>query len=154
MIFKSAFEKRCLYAGVPIQLRQLSFTSASVVILLTLTNIPGNILIVLVLVLDPNKNLRTPFNWLLVNLATADLIVGFITQPISAYYHIKERIKETHRMAYFITCTCQSYEFGSLSNIYRDYCMVGECAYERVSLISNLSQEVHNKNRTNEPTMQ
>ena len=88
-----------------------------------LTNIPGNILIILAVVLDPNKNLRTPFNWLLVNLATADLIVGFITQPISAYYHIKEGLRlhrspqevKTHHMAYFISCTASVLSLTSLA---------------------------------------
>ena len=125
MIFKSAFEKRyilldCLYAVVPIQ---LSFTSASVVILLILANIPGNIFIILAVVLDPNKILRTPFNWLLVNLATADSIVVSITQLISAYYLIKKGLRldrslqelKTHHMAYFISCTASVLSLTSLA---------------------------------------
>ena len=120
MVFESVFEKRCQDVEAP---PELSFTSASVVILLILTNIPGNILIILAVVLDRNKNLRTPFNWLLVNLATADLIVGFITQPISVYYLIKEgmrlhrspqELKTPHR-AYFISCTASVLSLTSLA---------------------------------------
>ena len=82
-------------------------------IILILTNIPGNILIILAVVVNPNRNLRTSFNWLVVNLAAADLIVGFITEPLSVYYHIKEGLKKnrvaeefkTIHMVYFISCT-------------------------------------------------
>ena len=120
MVFESVFEKQCQDVEAP---PELSFTTASLSILLILTNIPGNILIILAVVLDPNKNLRTPFNWLLVNLATADLIVGFITQPISAYYHIKEGLRlhrspqevKTHHMAYFISCTASVLSLTSLA---------------------------------------
>ena len=59
MVFESAFEKRCQDVEAP---PELSSTTASISIVLMLTNIPGNILIILVVVLDPNKNLRTPFN--------------------------------------------------------------------------------------------
>ena len=94
MVFESVFEKRCQDVEAP---PELSFTTASIsILLLMLSNIPGRILIILAVVLDPNKNLRTPFNWLLVNLATADLIVGFITEPISVYYLIKEGLR-VHR---------------------------------------------------------
>ena len=39
---------------------------------------------------DPLKKLRTPFNFFLVNLSVADLIVGVVTMPISAYGHYSE----------------------------------------------------------------
>lgn len=39
---------------------------------------------------DPLKKLRTPFNFFLVNLSVADLIVGAVTMPISVYGHYSE----------------------------------------------------------------
>ena len=90
-MFISTFKKRCLDIAAP---TALSFSSASVASLLILTNIPGNILIILALVFDPYKNLRTPFNWLVVNLATADLIVGTIAQPVAVSSLIKEGLRK------------------------------------------------------------
>ena len=120
MAIESTFEKRCLDIKAP---TELSFITASISILLILTNIPGNVLIILALVFDPNKNLRTPFNWLVVNLATADLIVGIVTQPISAYFHIKEGLKDPTdpeeltlvHMAYLIPCTASVLSLTSLA---------------------------------------
>ena len=120
MAIESTFEKRCLDIKAP---TELSFMTASISILLILTNIPGNVLIILALVFDPNKNLRTPFNWLVVNLATADLIVGVVTQPISAYFHIKEGLKDPTdpeeltlvHMAYLIPCTASVLSLTSLA---------------------------------------
>ena len=120
MVVESAFENRCQDIEAPVE---LSFISASMSIILILTNIPGNVLIILAVVFDPNKNLRTPFNWLVVNLATADLIVGLITQPISAHYHIMEGLRldksldelKTLHMAYFISCTASIFSLTSLA---------------------------------------
>ena len=120
MLVESIFEKNCLDTEAP---AELSYLTASVSVMLIVTNIPGNILIVLAVVFDPNKNLRTPFNWLVVNLSAADLIVGFITQPISAHYHIKESLKMNKfptelkilHMAYFISCTASIFSLTSLA---------------------------------------
>ena len=45
----------------------------------------GNALVVFIVVKDPLKKLRTPFNYFIVNLAVSDLIVRAINQPISLY---------------------------------------------------------------------
>ncbi|XP_028407246.1 probable G-protein coupled receptor No18 [Dendronephthya gigantea] len=120
MSVQGAFEKRCLTAGAP---TELSFITTSLSMVFTLTSIPGNILIILAVVLDPNKNLRSPFNWLVVNLATADLIVGAVTNPISVYIHMKEGlnkkitsgdVKAIH-MSYFISCTASVLSLSSLA---------------------------------------
>ena len=120
MSVQGTFEKRCLTTGAP---THLSFITSSVSMVFTLTSIPGNILIILAVVLDPNKNLRTPFNWLVVNLATADLIVGMMTNPISVYVHMKEGlnvkitpadVKAIH-MSYFISCTASVLSLSSLA---------------------------------------
>ncbi|XP_028410716.1 histamine H2 receptor-like [Dendronephthya gigantea] len=96
--------------------------TASISTVFMLTNIPGNILIFLAVVLDPNKNLRTPFNWLIINLAAADFVVGIITEPLLVYYHIKEGLDSQGskemiviHMAYFISCTASILSLTSLA---------------------------------------
>ena len=69
------FEEICSYSDAPLS---LAVTTIVISLILSLTSIVGNILIILAVVLDPNKNLRTPFSWLIVNLAVADLIGGAI----------------------------------------------------------------------------
>ena len=120
MLAQSEFEKRCMAIRAP---TELSFLSSSLSMLVTLTSIPGNLLIILAVVINPNKNLRTPFNWLLVNLATADLIVGAITSPFAAYIHMKEGLKEKIsiveiqiiHVSSFISCTASVLSLSSLA---------------------------------------
>ena len=120
MGIESTFEKRCQSIGPP---TELSFLTASLSSVLILTNIPGNILVILAVVLDPNKNLRTSFNWLVVNLAAADLIVGVITLPFSVYYHIREGLGHTElsnemitiHIFYFVSCTASVLSLTSLA---------------------------------------
>ena len=120
MSVQGEFEKRCYVVGAP---TELSFVTSSLSMIFTFTSTPGNLLIILAVVLNPNKNLRTPFNWLLVNLATADLIVGTITNPISVYVHMKEGLKEkipvddvrAIHMSYFISCTASVLSLSSLA---------------------------------------
>lgn len=104
------FEPLCKTTGAP---DALSFFTGTVSILLMLINIPGNLLVILAVALDPNKNLRNSFNFLVTNLAVADLIVGLVTDPLSIHVHFKEghnheitdaEIKAIH-MSYFISCT-------------------------------------------------
>ena len=119
-MFESTFEKRCVNIAAP---TVLSFTSATTFSVLIFTNIPGNILIILALVFDPHKNLRTPFNWLLVNLATADLIVGIIAQPVAVSFLIKEGLRKhvipgewvADHITTFISCTASLLSLISLA---------------------------------------
>lgn len=91
----------------------MSYFTGSIAALLMLLNIPGNLLLILAVVLDPFKKLRTPFNFMMVNLALADLIVGTVTEPLSIYIHWKEGVGEhvtltvsrVFFMSYFISCT-------------------------------------------------
>ena len=53
----------------------------------------GNLMIVIAVVKDPLKKLRSPFNYFVVNLAVADLIVGIISMPIGIYNHTLEYLK-------------------------------------------------------------
>ena len=80
------FKELCLDSETPLD---LAVTTTVVSLILSVTSIVGNILIILAVVLDPNKNLRRPFSWLIVNLATADLISGAITNPTNVSFHFK-----------------------------------------------------------------
>lgn len=51
----------------------------------------GNLLVIVAVYKDPFRELRTPANYLLVNLAVADLIMGLVVEPIWALqYCLKE----------------------------------------------------------------
>ena len=90
----------------------LSYSTATFECLLCLPSVFGNLLVVLAVYLDPNKNLRSPFNYFVANLAVADLIVGCIVEPLSIEYHISE-VKNpslllhdhVRRVCAFISCT-------------------------------------------------
>ena len=120
MTFQGTFEKRCLTSGAP---TELSFLTSSLSILFVLTNIPGNLLVILAVVIDPNKNLQSPFNWLIANLAMADLTVGAITDSLSIHLHLREgldlktnseEIKVLH-VTYFISCTASVLSLSTLA---------------------------------------
>ena len=53
----------------------------------------GNLMIVIAVVKDPLKKLGSPFNYFVVNLAVADLIVGIVSMPIGIYNHTLEHLK-------------------------------------------------------------
>lgn len=118
--FQGTFEERCRTTGAP---NQLSFFTTSFSILFLILNIPGNLLVILAVVIDPYKNLRSPFNYLMANLAFADLIVGTVTDPISVYIHWKEGIDanltlpeiQTIHMSYFISCTASVLSLSTLA---------------------------------------
>ena len=102
----------------------LAVMTTVVSVILFLSNIFGNSIIILAVALDPNKNLRTPFNWLVVNLAAADLIAGIFTDPISAIFHFKLSLgkventvseKTVMNMSFFISCTASSLTISSLA---------------------------------------
>lgn len=103
-------ESHCANVSAP---TNLSYSTATVSLFLSLITIPGNLLVCLAVYINPYKNLRTPFNCVVVNLAIADLIVGCVTEPISVYIHAKEgrgiKIVEfdvkTIHLSYFISCT-------------------------------------------------
>lgn len=50
-------------------------------------------MIVIAVVKDPLKKLRSPFNYFVANLAVADLIVGIVSMPIGIYNHTLEYLK-------------------------------------------------------------
>ena len=68
----------------------LSYTTATFESVLSVTAVSGNLLVILAIVLNPNKELRSSFNFFVANLAMADLIVGCIVDPMSVEYHVSE----------------------------------------------------------------
>ncbi|XP_028408276.1 probable G-protein coupled receptor No18 [Dendronephthya gigantea] len=118
--FQGTFEERCLTTGAS---QFLAFFTMSLSILFLITSIPGNILVVLAVVRDPYKNLRSPFNFLMTNLSVADLIVGTIVCPLSIHYHLMEAQKENisiiqirvFHLSYFIASTASVLSLASLA---------------------------------------
>ena len=68
----------------------LSIITAIVDSILTITAVTGNLLVLLAVLLDPNRNLRSRFNYFVANLAAADFILGCCGLPLSVEYHIRE----------------------------------------------------------------
>lgn len=100
----------------------LSFSSAACTILSSLVASVGNFLVVLAIFLDPNKDLRSPFNYFVANLGLADLIVGLVTSPLAATYLISEGLKNPNQqfrvwmhMTYFISCTASLLSLTALA---------------------------------------
>ena len=90
----------------------LSFFTASTSIFITVVASVGNSLVVLAVLLNPNKDLRSPFIYFLVNLSVADLVVGLVLGPLSTMYHIFEGVgtlsqgfEDVVLIIYFISCT-------------------------------------------------
>ncbi|XP_028408277.1 cannabinoid receptor 1-like [Dendronephthya gigantea] len=114
------FETICQIQGAP---TALSFFSTALSIIFFIPNIPGNVLLILAVAIDPHKNLHCPFNHLMGNLALADLIVGVVTIPLSINFHLKEGlgIKVTdfelhiYHMSYFISGTASVLSIASLA---------------------------------------
>ena len=89
-------ELKCIFGGpnctavlVP---THLSYLSGTVSVVLTLITFQANLLVCLAIVLDPNRELRTPFNYLLLSLATTDLLVGGVMDPLAAVFVFSEAL--------------------------------------------------------------
>ena len=101
----------------------LSFFTASVSFLLFLVTSAGNLLVCLAVYKDPKRKLRTPFNFFVVNLACADLVVGLIVEPISVAVHLREGVAGGRlgdgvpilHMSYFISCTASVSSLAALT---------------------------------------
>ena len=67
-------------------------TIISVVFCLVISTV--NFMVVVAVVVNPLKKLRSPFNYFVVNLAVADLLAGAVSMPVAIYYHYKEYLRE------------------------------------------------------------
>ena len=77
---------------------------------------------ILVVFLNPNKDLRSPFNYLVVNLSLADLIFGLITAPLGIAFHFFEGfgipnrpLRKTMHVSFFISCTASLLSLSALA---------------------------------------
>ena len=91
---------------------QLSYFTSGFSALLSITITVGNVLIILAVIKDPLKKLRTPFAFFLVNAAVSDFAVGAIAMPVSTIFHYKEAKREINivfiyilHLTYFISAT-------------------------------------------------
>lgn len=102
----------------------LSITSATSCSIFAVTAITGNILVLLAVIIDPNRNLRSPFNFLVANLAAADLIVGCVALPMSVEFYIRESLThkitllprdDVRRLSSFISTTASLFSLAALT---------------------------------------
>ena len=102
----------------------LSLLSTIVVAVFCLIITVGNLMIIVAVVVDPLKKLRYPFNYFVVNLAVADLIVGMISMPFGLYTHSQEYLKKkpafrsvvkSFHMSLFISLTASLISLIALS---------------------------------------
>lgn len=114
------FSSPCPNSTAPVA---LPFVTGGVSVLLSLITVPGNLLVVMAVFIDPNKDLRSPFMYFVANLAMADLLVGLVTDPVSAIYHIKnalglidyELLIPSVHMPFFISCTASVLSLAALT---------------------------------------
>ena len=100
----------------------ISFTSATISAGMCLFTIPGNLLIVLAIFIDPNKDLKSPFNYFVANLAISDLVVGFVVDPLSVAFHLSEGVAREYptdlayiHIPYFSSCTASVLSLAALT---------------------------------------
>ena len=108
----------CRGVGAPEALSWFTVSISAVSMIITTV---GNLLVCIAVYKNPLKNLRTPFMFILVNLAVIDLVVGCITLPISVTTHTLEakKLKKTYQalilhMSYFISCTASILNLSAL----------------------------------------
>ncbi|CAH3173494.1 unnamed protein product [Porites lobata] len=70
----------------------LSFSTACCSALIAFIATVGNFLVILAVILNPCKDLRSPFNYFVANLSFADLAVGLIVAPLSVAHHVMEGV--------------------------------------------------------------
>lgn len=111
-------EHPCRNATMP---QHQLFITGGISTLLCLVTVPGNLLVVLAVFIDPNKELRSPFSYFVANLAFADLLAGLVTEPVSAIYHIKKAlglVNQGHyalHMTFFISCLASILSLAALT---------------------------------------
>ena len=71
----------------------LSVFTASVSVVLCLVTVPGNFLVCVAIIKDPYKELKTSFNYFVLQLAISDLVVGALTEPVFIAFHVREAMK-------------------------------------------------------------
>ena len=100
----------------------IAFISSSLSGVMSVVTITGNLLVVLAIFIDPNKDLKSPFNYFVANLAICDLFVGFLVDPLSMVYHYSEGAAKRFPanrvflyIPYFISCTASVLSLAALT---------------------------------------
>ena len=100
---------------------ELSYFTAITLLVFCIVVSSGNLLIILTVLIDPLKKLRSPFMFFLVNLAVSDLIVGIITLPVGYVAHITEakgkvpdHLMPTFHISTFISTTASVLSLSAL----------------------------------------
>ena len=100
---------------------ELSVTTSVITAILCVITMPGNMLICWAIIKDPNRELKSSFNYLVLNLAIADLVTGLVTEPSFVVFHIREsRGNEVMSPAivhvpYFVSCTASVLSISALA---------------------------------------
>ena len=99
-----------------------SVTTACVSAILCVITAPGNLLICWAIIKDPNNELKSSFNYLILNLAIADSFIGVVTEPVFVWYHTSEAMKYEVLglrwlvyMSYFMTSTASVLSIAALA---------------------------------------
>ena len=126
------FSESCHDQDIP---RYISWSTVAISSFLCMKTVPGNLLTCIAIIKDPYKELRTPFNYFVINLAAADLIVGRVTEPTFIIYHTKEAVKGQKlevvwifHLTYFMSLTAS---LLSLSALTVDRCLTITCPFPR-----------------------
>ena len=108
--------------NVPIAPEYLAFTTTALSVVICFVTVTGNMMVVLAIFIDPNKELKTPFNYFVANLAICDLFVGIVVDPLSIIYHYFEGSERRFPAAryylhfpYFISCTASVLSLAALT---------------------------------------
>ena len=70
----------------------LSVFTAVVTLVLSLITVPGNLLVCISIIKDPYRELKTSFNYFVLQLAVSDLVVGALTEPFFVVFHVREAL--------------------------------------------------------------
>ena len=113
-------EDRCHHIQPP---AVLSFVKLIIAIILSVIISTGNLLILIAVVKDPYKNLRSPFMYFLVNSAVSDILIGLIMMPYTVYTHVLQIRHETHdfhflieagHILFYVLSTASIFSFAAL----------------------------------------
>lgn len=97
MTVESQISYNCTDVMAPVTLSYLSAIMGAIYCPITTI---GNGLVIVSILVDPFRELRTQFNFFVVNLAVADLIIGAIIDPFTSWAHFQEAARVEVRKEY------------------------------------------------------